>query len=70
MVDLEVIKSLTHITIMVFNADKNQLPHWINRILIFCNKQPNHDIGFHGFAPFGSYAYYVKPDNSSEKYLK
>lgn len=55
---------------MVFNADKNQLPHWINRILIFCNKQPNHDIGFHGFAPFGSYAYYVKPDNSSEKYLK
>ncbi len=62
-------KSRAHITIMGFNADKNQLPHWINKISTFCNNQPNHDIGFNCFASFGSYVYYVKPDNSSEKYL-
>ena len=62
-------KSLAHITIMGFNTDSNQLPHWINGISTFCKNQPNHDIGFNGFASFGSHAYYIKPDNSSEKYL-
>lgn len=62
-------KSLAHITVMGFNSDANQLPLWINEFSTFCNNQPNHDIGFNGFASFGSYAYYVKPDNSSEKYL-
>ena len=61
--------SLAHITIMGFNSDSNQLPYWINKISFFCNNQPNHDIGFAGFAPFGSYTFYVKPDDSSEKYL-
>ena len=61
--------SLAHITIMGFNTDANQLSYWINIISAFCNNQPNHNIGFNGFASFGSYAYYIKPDNSSEKYL-
>lgn len=61
--------SLAHITIMGFNADSNQLFNWINKISTFCNNQPNHDIGFDGFAPFGSYAYYINPNNTSEKYL-
>jgi len=61
--------SLAHITIMGFNADSSQLSNWINKISTFCNNQPNHDIGFNGFAHFGSYVYYVKPDNCSEKYL-
>ena len=61
--------SLAHITIMGFNADSNQLSNWINKISIFCSNQPYQNIGFDGFAQFGSYAYYVKPDNSSEKYL-